>query len=125
MQAYFADHFVLPLPVGHTFPMAKYERLRSRLVTECPGIALAEALPASDGELALVHTPRYVDAVAEGHLNATEQREIGFPWSLRMAGGYGRNIDDSVAVHLRTLQEAFASWCTLRTATITQPLSIT
>ena len=97
MQAYFADHFVLPLPVGHTFPMAKYERLRSRLVTECPGIALAEALPASDGELALVHTPRYVDAVAEGHLNATEQREIGFPWSLRMAERARRSVGATIA----------------------------
>jgi hypothetical protein len=27
-----------------------------------------------------------------------------------MAGGYGRCIDDTVAVHLRTLQEAFACW---------------
>ena len=46
MQAFYADHFVLPLPQGHRFPMGKYERLRSRLLTECPGVLLAEALPA-------------------------------------------------------------------------------
>jgi acetoin utilization deacetylase AcuC-like enzyme len=36
-------------------------------------------------------------------------RERGVPVAVSMAGGYGRNIDDTVAVHLRTLQEACAS----------------
>jgi acetoin utilization deacetylase AcuC-like enzyme len=85
MQAFYADQFVLPLPAGHPFPMPKYERLRARVAAECPGIDLRQALPASAGELALAHSPRYVEAVAEGHLSAAEQREIGFPWSLRMA----------------------------------------
>jgi hypothetical protein len=57
MRAFHADHFVLPLPPGHTFPMGKYEKLRcARLVAECPGIRMGQALPASDGELALAHT---------------------------------------------------------------------
>ncbi|MES2957985.1 MAG: histone deacetylase [Pseudomonadota bacterium] len=97
MQAFYADHFVLPLPPGHRFPMGKYERLRARVVGECPGIRLAEALPASDGELALAHTPRYVSAVAEGHLSAAEQREIGFPWSLRMAERARRSVGATIA----------------------------
>ena len=97
MQAYYADHFVLPLPASHSFPMGKYERLRNRLLAECPGIALVEALPASDGELALAHIPRYVCAVAEGHLSAAEQREIGFPWSLRMAERARRSVGATIA----------------------------
>ena len=97
MQAFYADHFVLPLPQGHSFPMDKYARLRSRVVAECPAIALAEALPASDGELALVHTPRYVSAVAEGHLSAAEQREIGFSWSVRMAERARRSVGATIA----------------------------
>ncbi len=97
MQAYYADHFVLPLPAGHSFPMGKYERLRQRVVNECPGIVLAEALPASDGELALAHTPRYVTAVAEGHLSAAEQREIGFPWSPRMVERARRSVGATIA----------------------------
>ena len=36
-------------------------------------------------------------------------RERGVPVAVSMAGGYGRNIDDSVAIHLRTLQEACAA----------------
>jgi acetoin utilization deacetylase AcuC-like enzyme len=97
MLAFYADHFVLPLPAAHTFPMGKYERLRNRVVAECPDIRLAEALPASDGELALAHTPRYVSAVAEGHLSPAEQREIGFPWSLRMAERARRSVGATIA----------------------------
>jgi hypothetical protein len=36
LQAFYADNFVLPLPPGHRFPMAKYRLLRDRLVSERP-----------------------------------------------------------------------------------------
>ena len=78
MQAFHADQFVLPLPEGHRFPMGKYERLRARVVEHLPMLRLGQAQPASDGELALAHTPRYVSAVAEGLLCDAEQREIGY-----------------------------------------------
>ena len=34
MRAFYSDHFVLPLPEGHKFPMAKYSRLRERILAE-------------------------------------------------------------------------------------------
>jgi acetoin utilization deacetylase AcuC-like enzyme len=97
MQVFYADHFVLPLPEGHPFPMGKYEKLRARVVAECPGMRMAPALPASDGELALAHTPNYVEAVAQGSLSAAEQREIGFPWSLRMAERARRSVGATIS----------------------------
>ncbi len=92
MHAYYADHFVLPLPSGHRFPMGKYARLRERLVAELPEVQLLEALPASSGELALVHAPAYIEAVATGSLSASAQREIGFPWSPAMAERARRSV---------------------------------
>ncbi|MEO8014520.1 MAG: histone deacetylase [Polaromonas sp.] len=85
MQAFYADHFVLPLPAGHRFPMPKYQLLRERLAGEFPEVRLGQAPAASDGELALVHTPDYIEAIAQGTLPAPAQREIGFPWSPAMA----------------------------------------
>ena len=85
MHAFYADHFVLPLPAGHRFPMLKYKLLRERLVAELADMQLRQAPAASDGELALVHTPGYIDAITHGTLPAPAQREIGFPWSLAMA----------------------------------------
>jgi acetoin utilization deacetylase AcuC-like enzyme len=84
MRAFYADHFVLPLPQGHRFPMAKYRLLRDRLAVDLPEVELTEAEPASDGELALVHAPSYIQSVAQGTLSEPQQKEIGFPWSPAM-----------------------------------------
>jgi acetoin utilization deacetylase AcuC-like enzyme len=97
MKAFYADHFVLPLPEGHRFPMSKYSRLRDRVAAECAEITLMEAPAATDGQLALAHEPRYVQAVAEGLLSPAEQREIGFPWSPRMAERARRSVGATIA----------------------------
>lgn len=76
--------------------MAKYGRLRERLTTEHPDIRLGVALPASDGELALVHAPAYIHAVQHGTLSPAEQREIGFPWSPAMAERARRSVGATV-----------------------------
>ena len=108
MHAFYADHFVLPLPEGHRFPMRKYSRLRDRLVAEVPGIVLQEAPPASDGELALAHAPAYIRGIAEGTLDASVYREIGFPWSLAMAERARRSVGASVAAARMALREGLA-----------------
>ncbi len=84
MRAFYSDQFVLPLPPGHRFPMAKYRLLRDRLSAEMPDVTLEAAPPASDGELALVHTPSYIQAVAQGTLTQAQQKEIGLPWTPAM-----------------------------------------
>lgn len=96
VHAYYADHFILPLPSGHRFPMAKYGRLRERLAAELPQVHLGQALPVSDGELALVHTPTYINAIQNGTLSAAAQREIGFPWSPAMAERARRSVGATV-----------------------------
>jgi len=40
----------------------------------------------------------------------TAARDRRIPLALAMAGGYGRNLDDTIAVQLGTLREALASW---------------
>jgi len=94
--AFYADQFVLPLPPGHRFPMGKYQLLRDKLKAELPEVRLAQALRASDGELALAHNPLYVDAVARGTLSAAALREIGFPWSTAMAERARRSVGATV-----------------------------
>ena len=96
MQAFYADHFVLPLPQGHRFPMQKYAMLRERLMAQMPDIELKEALPASTDELKLVHTPDFIDAVFKGTLSLAAQREIGFPWSPGMAERACRSVGGTV-----------------------------
>ena len=97
LQAFYADNFVLQLPLGHRFPMAKYQILRDRVIAELPGIQLAQAPAASDGELALAHAPSYIDAISQGTLPAPAQREIGFPWSPGMAERARRSVGATIA----------------------------
>ncbi len=109
MQAFYSDHFVLPLPEGHRFPMQKYRWLRERVEAELPAVHLCEALPASEGELALAHTPHYVGSVLGGQLSEAEQREIGFPWSPRMAERACRSVGATIQAARAALAEGVAA----------------
>ncbi len=96
MLAFHADSFVLPLPPGHSFPMSKYRLLREAVHERLPALRVSEALPASDGELALAHEPAWISAVAEGTTSAAQQREIGFPWSERMVDRARRSVGATI-----------------------------
>ena len=97
MQAFHSDHYVLALPPGHTFPMTKYRLLRDAAEATLPGVRVTEALPASDGELALAHDPAWIAAVLHGTTSAAQQREIGFPWSERMVERARRSVGATIA----------------------------
>ena len=77
--------------------MAKYKLLRGRVALELPGVQVLQAPAATDGELALVHHPDHIGAVSAGTLSAAAQREIGFPWSLALAGRARRSVGATVA----------------------------
>ncbi len=111
MQVFSNPHLSLSLPAGHRFPMSKYMLLHQRVAAEIEGLRLQTSPLASEGELALVHSPDYIRAVLQGSLPAAAQREIGFPWSpgmvQRSLGSVGATIaaaraalDDGVAAQL-------------------------
>lgn len=108
VQAFHSDHFVLPLPEGHRFPMLKYRMLRDRVAAELPEIETAEAPAAVDSELTLAHTPGYVDAVVAGQLTPAQQREIGFPWSTAMVERSRRSVGASISAARSALARGVA-----------------
>jgi len=109
MQAFYSDQFVLPLPEGHRFPMAKYAMLRDALLTHLPDIQLLQAPRASDSELALVHTPDYVRGIGDGSVPAAVMREIGFPWSEAMAERARRSVGATVAAARSALRHCISA----------------
>lgn len=109
MQVFYADQFVLPLPPGHRFPMAKYQLLRDRLAAEVPQLRLGRAEPATDGQLALVHTPAYIQAITDGSVDPRILREIGFPWSEAMANRARRSVGATIAASRAALREGIAA----------------
>jgi acetoin utilization deacetylase AcuC-like enzyme len=111
MRAFYCDHFVLPLPEGHRFPMAKYRLLRERVLAE--GIVapadLLEPVAADWDDLRLVHTAEYVTGVANGTLPREIQRRIGFPWSPEMVERARRSVGGTIAAARTALIEGSAA----------------
>ena len=99
LKLYYADHFVLPLPEGHRFPMEKYSRLRARLHDS--GLFADDDFrvphAATDTEILRAHDAGYLRRVAGGTLDAAEVRRIGFPWSAAMVERSRRSAGATLA----------------------------
>ena len=109
MQAFYCDQFVLPLPDGHRFPMAKYRMLRDTLAAEIPEVTLMQAPAATDGELAFAHTPAYIASIADGTVEPVVTREIGFPWSPAMAERARRSVGATIAAARVAMAQGLAA----------------
>ena len=107
MKLFYCDHFVLPLPEGHRFPMQKYELLRERIVEA--GIAAADDLhvppPVTDREIERAHATSYVRRVVNGGLTGEEIRRIGFPWSPQLVERSRRSAGGTVAACRAALED--------------------
>jgi acetoin utilization deacetylase AcuC-like enzyme len=79
-RLFYCDHYPIPLPAGHKFPVAKYRRLRDLLAED--GRFRFESAQLADPEIIeLAHDPAYVDDFLNGALPDIAIRRIGFPWS--------------------------------------------
>lgn len=107
MKAYYTDHFVLPLPSGHRFPMEKYSLLRQQ-VSNTVGIELIEPRAASNEDLMRVHTEGYIQTVSSGQLTPAQIREIGFPWSEKMVERSRRSAGATIEACLSAIEEGIA-----------------
>jgi acetoin utilization deacetylase AcuC-like enzyme len=110
MQLFYTDHFELPLPVGHRFPMAKYRRLRDRIVaTESHRRDVLVVPPqATLEQLQLAHAWPYIHRVLTGQLSPAEQRRIGFPWTAPMVERSRRSVGASLAACRQALRDRLA-----------------
>ena len=110
MKVYSCDQFPIPLPDWHRFPMAKYARLRDRVVASGAVAAEDVLIPraATLEEMTRVHDPAYVRRVIDGTLTAAEVREIGFPWSPDLVERSRRSSGATVEACVRALDEGIA-----------------
>jgi acetoin utilization deacetylase AcuC-like enzyme len=108
VKIFYTDHYVLPLPPGHRFPMQKYALLRERV--QAAGLAgeggLLPPPAATDEQLLRAHDAAYLRRVVQGKLSAAEQRRIGFPWSPQMVERSRRSSGATLAAARAALAEA-------------------
>ena len=109
MKIFYTDHYVLPLPPWHRFPMQKYALLRERV--EQAGLArepLSVPEAASDEQLLQAHSASYLERVKGGRLSPEEQRRIGFPWSPQMVERSRRSSGATLAAARAALADGVA-----------------
>ena len=111
MKIFYSDHFVLPLPAGHRFPMPKYQLLHQRVrdFNLVPPEDLLEAPAAVDEDILRVHLPEYWEKVTAGTLSEKEIRRMGFPWSPGLVERTRRSVGGTIAASRAALQEGFAA----------------
>lgn len=137
MKIYYTDHFHLPLPDNHRFPMVKYRQLRQHVVHSPHHLQDPLIVPpaATDEQLLSCHTERYVSAVRDGTLSNSEIRRIGFPWSPQMVERSRRStgatlaasraaLTDGIAVNLaggthHAMRDAGEGYCVFNDAAVT------
>jgi acetoin utilization deacetylase AcuC-like enzyme len=93
VRLFYCDHFEIPLPEGHKFPIRKYRLLRDLLMAD--GLFTLEPASFADAAvISLAHDPTYVESFISGTVDPKVMRRIGFPWStglvrrtLASAGG--------------------------------------
>jgi acetoin utilization deacetylase AcuC-like enzyme len=85
---YSDDYF---LPIGsHVFPAEKYQRIHDRLIESesAQPSDFVTPRPATDEDVLLVHTPRYVKKLKTGTLSAREELELEIPYSPELVRAF-------------------------------------
>jgi len=108
VRAFYCDHFVLPLPEAHRFPMEKYRLLRER-VADDHDVVLGVPEAATTEALRRVHTTDYVTRVTDGSLTGDEIRHIGFPWSLQLVERSRRSVGGTIAAARAALEDGVSA----------------
>jgi acetoin utilization deacetylase AcuC-like enzyme len=111
LKVFYTDHFVLPLPPEHRFPMQKYALLRQRVAES--GLIAPEDMyvphAATDVEITRAHAPDYLHRVQFGALTPQEIRRIGFPWSPEMVERSRRSTGATIEACRAALEDGFAA----------------
>lgn len=110
MKIFYSNHYTIPLPEGHRFPMGKYRLLREGLVSE--GVLLRSELEqtrlATQDEVASVHSNDYIEAVLNGTLSPQEVRKIGFPWSPALAERSLATVGGAISAAFEALENGIS-----------------
>ena len=104
MKVYYCDHYEIPLPAGHKFPMRKYRLLRDALSAE-PGFVLEPAPLADIETICLAHDRDYVESFVTGTIiDPRAMRRIGFPWSEGLVKRTLASVGGTIAATARAFE---------------------
>ncbi|MEM1057222.1 MAG: histone deacetylase [Bacteroidota bacterium] len=110
MRVSYHPGYVVPLPEKHAFPMGKFSALHEILLTEgviAPRDVMAPR-EADWSDLLLVHTRRYLEALATSTLSRQEERRMGLPQSPALWRRSRLAVQGTMSACLAALQDGLA-----------------
>jgi acetoin utilization deacetylase AcuC-like enzyme len=110
MNVYYSDHYTLPLPQGHRFPIEKYRMLRDYLLSEkiIKSTDLKESPLADPETLALAHTSDYIEGMRTGSVDEQILKRLGFPWSKGLYDRSRATVGGAIAAMRDALRDGIA-----------------
>lgn len=110
MRVFYCDHYPLPLPSKHSFPIEKYALLREALLAQgilSPEQLLPAPLAPVDSILR-VHEHDFVERFLGGRMSADEVRRMGFPWSQELVVRCRASVGGTLAAAFVALEDGFS-----------------
>jgi acetoin utilization deacetylase AcuC-like enzyme len=105
----YSDDYYLPIG-AHVFPAQKYRLIHRHLLetgtAEPPDFTTPQ--PASDQDILLVHTPKYVEKLKTGTLSATEEMQMEIPYSPELVRAFWLAAGGSILAAEHALKERVA-----------------
>jgi acetoin utilization deacetylase AcuC-like enzyme len=110
MNVYYSDHYTLPLPEGHRFPIEKYRMLRDSLLSGkiIKPSDLKESPLADPETLALAHTRDYIEGMRTGSVDEQILKRLGFPWSKGLYDRSCASVGGAIAAMKDALRDGIA-----------------
>jgi acetoin utilization deacetylase AcuC-like enzyme len=87
MIAFYSPRYHIDIG-SHVFPTVKYSRLFQRLERDAGRIRFVEPEPAAWEDIALVHTPEYLEKLQAGRFTFEELALLEVPWSPDVVEGF-------------------------------------
>lgn len=110
MKVFYSDHYTVPLPEGHRFPMGKYRLLREKLIGDSvlsPAELSEPELPSRE-IITLAHSAEYYDSFAQGTVEPMTIRRIGLPWSKELFFRSLASVGGAIGSARATLEDGIA-----------------
>ena len=113
MKVFYSPRYEISLP-GHIWPTSKYRLIAERLCggPERPALEVVELLEpslASWEDLALVHTPGYLDKLRTNTLTPEDIATMELPWVPELADGFRLMVGGSIDAATAAVEDGLAA----------------
>jgi len=108
LRVFFSPQYEVTLP-GHVWPTSKYRLIKERCESTVPGLIVLEPPNSSWDELALVHTPEYLEKLRENALTPDDLATLELPWRPEFADAFRLMVGGTRAAAGAALEEGRAA----------------